>query len=176
MESFSSVGATDVSESSTLSIASTSLHPIRPSFSPQPSSSSASYPPTTPLPASLPAPEEDLATSTDAMDTGDALGPTSSEDMGKSRPYQCQVPDCGRWFKRTYTRNVHMLTHSRTKERKPFSCTVSGCEERFSRKHDRLRHEVGQHGQDSNWNCSECPRFFSSQVTLERHISEKHNG
>lgn len=172
---------------SNLMATSTSSNPAS-SSSPQPSTSSASYPsPASPMstvasstPSLVPTviPEEDVATVSDMMDTSDTPGTESSEGSEKtsaSRPYPCLVPDCGRWFKRTYTRNVHMLTHSRTKERKPFPCTVSGCVERFSRKHDRLRHEVGQHGRGSNWSCPVCPRFFSSQVTLERHVSEKHN-
>ncbi|KAF8919620.1 hypothetical protein CPB85DRAFT_1157343, partial [Mucidula mucida] len=72
------------------------------------------------------------------------------------RPHPCLYPDCGRWFTRSYTRNVHMLTHRRSNDPKPFGCTVNGCSEGFSRKHDRLRHEVRQHGRGSNWRCPLC--------------------
>ncbi|KAF9055358.1 hypothetical protein BDZ89DRAFT_935772, partial [Hymenopellis radicata] len=87
------------------------------------------------------------------------------------RPHPCLFPDCGRWFTRSYTRNVHMLTHRRSNDPKPFVCTIPGCSEGFSRKHDRLRHEVRQHGRGSNWRCPLCPlsKFYSSQSTLERH-------
>ncbi|KAF8638927.1 hypothetical protein AX17_001839 [Amanita inopinata Kibby_2008] len=90
------------------------------------------------------------------------------------RPYQCLEPSCDRWFKRDYTRKVHMLTHRRNKDKKPFRCSLPGCPERFSRKHDRLRHEVGRHGLESEWNCQPCHRFFSSRATMERHIFDKH--
>ncbi|KAK0479079.1 hypothetical protein EDD18DRAFT_1207795 [Armillaria luteobubalina] len=108
-----------------------------------------------PVPATAPAPTE-----------GNAL-----------RPHPCLFPECGRWFTRSYTRNVHMLTHRRSNDPKPFVCTIPGCSEGFSRKHDRLRHEVRQHGRGSNWRCPLCPlsKFYSSQSTLERHISEKHS-
>ena len=97
---------------------------------------------------------------------------TSSPDCS-SRPYPCLEPTCDRWFKRDYTRKVHMLTHRR-KDRKPFSCGFPGCSERFSRKHDRLRHEVGRHALESEWTCQPCHRFFSSRATMERHIFDKH--
>ncbi|PFH51628.1 hypothetical protein AMATHDRAFT_2904 [Amanita thiersii Skay4041] len=91
-----------------------------------------------------------------------------------SRPYPCLMANCDRWFKRDYTRRVHMLTHLRVRERQPFACTVPDCYERFSRKHDRLRHEVGRHGVEGQWKCSSCNRFFSSNVTMERHFQDKH--
>ncbi|KAF8633463.1 hypothetical protein AX15_001423 [Amanita polypyramis BW_CC] len=98
--------------------------------------------------------------------------PLSSPNVGP-RPYRCLEPNCDRWFKRDYTRKVHMLTH-RQKDKKPFCCNFPGCPERFSRKHDRLRHEVGRHGLESEWNCQPCRRFFSSRATMERHIFDKH--
>ncbi|KAF8634055.1 hypothetical protein AX17_004319 [Amanita inopinata Kibby_2008] len=94
--------------------------------------------------------------------------------LDSSRPYPCLAPDCDRWFKRDYTRRVHMLTHRHSKERKPFACSVASCPERFSRKHDRLRHEVGRHGLGSEWKCGTCQRFFSTKATMERHVSDRH--
>ncbi|KAJ7145900.1 hypothetical protein C8R44DRAFT_972856 [Mycena epipterygia] len=71
--------------------------------------------------------------------------PSSSADP--SRPFKCLQTDCPLWFKREYTRRVHMNIHlpSTAKDRK-FPCTFDGCAMLFSRKHDRLRHEVGNHG------------------------------
>ncbi|TFK67327.1 hypothetical protein BDN72DRAFT_843271 [Pluteus cervinus] len=109
-----------------------------------------------------------------ALDVSAPSSTRSTPEFDSSRPYRCLMPDCDRWFKRDYTRKVHMLTHRRTKERKPFGCSVTGCPERFSRKHDRLRHEVGRHGLGSEWRCDPCNRFFSSKATLERHILDKH--
>ncbi|PFH46074.1 hypothetical protein AMATHDRAFT_156537, partial [Amanita thiersii Skay4041] len=97
-----------------------------------------------------------------------------STRIASPRPFQCLEPNCDRWFKRDYTRKVHMLTHRRNKDTKPFECNYPGCSERFSRKHDRLRHEVGRHGLKSEWNCHPCHRFFSTRATMERHIFDKH--
>ncbi|KAJ7609839.1 hypothetical protein FB45DRAFT_1038311 [Roridomyces roridus] len=49
-----------------------------------------------------------------------------------------------------------------------FPCTM-GCRMDFSRKHDRLRHEVAQHGRLCEWECSSCQGFFSSDVTFKKH-------
>ncbi|KAJ7650915.1 hypothetical protein FB45DRAFT_1078170 [Roridomyces roridus] len=49
-----------------------------------------------------------------------------------------------------------------------FPCTM-GCVLAFSRRHDRLRHEVSQHGRPKQWECDLCAKFFSSQKTLEKH-------
>ncbi|EIM88902.1 uncharacterized protein STEHIDRAFT_138053 [Stereum hirsutum FP-91666 SS1] len=90
-----------------------------------------------------------------------------------SRPFPCLEPGCTLRFTRKYTRKVHMETHTRAKQqRKSFVCGVAGCGECFSRKHDRLRHEVGKHGQECEWTCRQCGRFFSSQTTLERHMMD----
>ncbi|KAJ7169333.1 hypothetical protein C8R43DRAFT_122006 [Mycena crocata] len=90
-----------------------------------------------------------------------------------ARPFKCLQADCPKlWFKRVDTRRVHMHTH-RPSGRK-FPCTFDGCGMSFSRKHDRLRHEVGSHGLGTQWHCSLCNKYFSSEHTLERHRLEKH--
>ncbi|KAJ7077612.1 hypothetical protein C8R44DRAFT_896211 [Mycena epipterygia] len=93
-----------------------------------------------------------------------------------SRPFKCLHADCPLWFKRLYTRRVHMNTHLPGSGRdRRFACTFSGCDMKFSRKHDRLRHEVGGHGMGTQWTCAPCNKFFSTQTTLERHYLDKHN-
>ncbi|KAJ7503699.1 hypothetical protein B0H11DRAFT_1983914 [Mycena galericulata] len=60
-------------------------------------------------------------------------------------------------------------TPSRNKVyRRKFPCTM-GCEMDFSRKHDRMRHEVAQHGRVCDWECSTCLGFFSSEETMRKH-------
>ncbi|KAJ7757406.1 hypothetical protein DFH07DRAFT_919669 [Mycena maculata] len=49
-----------------------------------------------------------------------------------------------------------------------FPCTM-GCPLDFSRKHDRMRHEVSQHGRVCEWGCDTCLGFFSSEATLKKH-------
>lgn len=63
---------------------------------------------------------------------------------------------------------VHMTTHQ-PKVKTSLPCTMPGCQEMFSRQHDRLRHEVSQHGKSCEWSCSVCRRFFSSERMLQIH-------
>ncbi|KAJ7077614.1 hypothetical protein C8R44DRAFT_896213 [Mycena epipterygia] len=103
-------------------------------------------------------------------------GPSSQTPSDPSRPFKCLHADCPLWFKRLYTRRVHMNTHLPGAGRdRHFPCTFAGCSMKFSRKHDRLRHEVGNHGMGTEWKCAPCNKFFSSQTTLERHYLDKHS-
>ncbi|KAJ7108140.1 hypothetical protein C8R44DRAFT_938148 [Mycena epipterygia] len=59
-----------------------------------------------------------------------------------SRPFKYLQAECPLWFKREYTRRVHMniyLPCSAKDQKFPF--TFDGCSMLFSRKQDRLRHE-----------------------------------
>ncbi|KAJ7099771.1 hypothetical protein C8R44DRAFT_642249, partial [Mycena epipterygia] len=75
-----------------------------------------------------------------------------------------------------YTRRVHMKTHlPGNGQDQKFPCSFEGCGMKFSRKHDRLRHEVGNHSMGTQWICNPCKKFFSSETTLERHYINKHD-
>lgn len=113
------------------------------------------------------------------VSTNDAV-PTASPDNhaseSESRPksrsdkekgYPCPYSSCQRILKTLYTQQLHMKTHI-AKPRKTFTCTM-GCSESFTRHHDRLRHEVSQHGKQCEFSCKRCDRFFSSQRMLDRH-------
>lgn len=63
---------------------------------------------------------------------------------------------------------VHMGSHI-VKPRKKHPCRL-GCLAQFSRNHDRLRHEVAQHGKSCQWSCPGCTRPFSSAKALNAHI------
>ncbi|KIY74155.1 hypothetical protein CYLTODRAFT_94532 [Cylindrobasidium torrendii FP15055 ss-10] len=146
------------------------------SYASTPSLTTAPYSPPSPRDGPISSARSDISEASTKSSSAPTL--TSSNSEGNAlRPHPCLFPDCGRWFTRSYTRNVHMLTHRRSNDPKPFLCTISGCTEGFSRKHDRLRHEVRQHGRGSNFRCPLCTvsKFYSSQSTLERHMSEKHN-
>jgi hypothetical protein len=69
------------------------------------------------------------------------------ERFGKrrTRRYGCLNSDCDRRFISEYTRKVHMDGVHNPKPRKMLACSM-GCGELFGRRHDRLRHEVAQHG------------------------------
>jgi len=58
---------------------------------------------------------------------------------------------------------------SRTKQKSNFPCSFVGCREAFSRKHDRMRHEVVQHSRQCEWSCDKCRKFFSTEKTLAKH-------
>ena len=94
------------------------------------------------------------------------VSPTE-KDYDHRRRFRCLHPQCTRRFTSQYTLKVHMDAH-RAKPRVPLPCTL-GCSERFSRRHDRLRHEVSQHGKVCEFVCDDCGRFFSSGKTLGNH-------
>ncbi|KAK1227055.1 hypothetical protein PQX77_009965 [Marasmius sp. AFHP31] len=89
----------------------------------------------------------------------------------RPRPFACRFPGCERVFTSNYTRETHMLTH-RPKRKQTYQCTV-GCNALFSRKHDRWRHEVSQHGKPSQWTCSRCSQYFSSEKSLSVHNCDR---
>ncbi|KAJ7169259.1 hypothetical protein C8R43DRAFT_121189 [Mycena crocata] len=116
-------------------------------------------------------PETSMEDTPPSQSSTSSTSSTASPDV--SRPYKCLHPECPLWFKRVYTRRVPMNTHLPGKDAK-FACTFDGCSMLFSRKHDRLRHEVGNRGMGTQWSCPPCQKYFSSETTLERHYLDKH--
>lgn len=113
-----------------------------------------------------------MSTTFDSFDSNleperDSSNSDSGRDTDHHRRFRCVKPGCGRRFTSQYTLKVHTEAH-KAKPRVSLPCTL-GCSERFSRRHDRLRHEVTQHGKVCEWVCSECGRFFSSDKTLGNH-------
>ncbi|KAF9267075.1 hypothetical protein L218DRAFT_717586 [Marasmius fiardii PR-910] len=96
---------------------------------------------------------------------------TPTTQSNRPRPFACRFPGCERVFTSNYTRETHMLTH-RPKRKQTYQCTV-GCNALFSRKHDRWRHEVSQHGKPSQWTCSRCNQYFSSEKSLSVHNCDR---
>ncbi|KAJ6482058.1 hypothetical protein C8R47DRAFT_1283414 [Mycena vitilis] len=86
---------------------------------------------------------------------------------GTSAGLRCLDPRCDRYLASKYLLTKHMKTHEPRSDQS-FRCTM-GCALEFSRKHDRLRHEVVQHKKLCDWECNECFGFFSSQTTLQKH-------
>ena len=86
----------------------------------------------------------------------------------KPRRYRCPKPNCNRKFMNQYTLEVHTKSHNTKLLRTSYPCEM-GCKEHFSRRHDRLRHEVTQHGRVCEWVCDDCGRFFSSARTMGHH-------
>ncbi|KAJ7699549.1 hypothetical protein B0H17DRAFT_1129164 [Mycena rosella] len=128
------------------------------------------------LPEAPPDVSSGISDSSTTDDTSSSAPSTPSEihasprgPSRSSRPhsiYHCPEPECQRNFKSRYTLSKHVQAHRR-KTRSPFPCTM-GCAREFSRKHDRLRHEVTQHGRVCA-TCGACQGFFSSEATLSRH-------
>ncbi|KAF7320643.1 hypothetical protein HMN09_00149000 [Mycena chlorophos] len=94
--------------------------------------------------------------------------PTPQQAPRRKRPLtlDCPEPDCERSFTSQYTLTKHVRAHAR-KEKPHFDCSL--CQMSFSRKHDRLRHEISQHRLACDWACAQCFGFFSSEVTLNKH-------
>ncbi|KAJ7504768.1 hypothetical protein B0H11DRAFT_1980695 [Mycena galericulata] len=80
--------------------------------------------------------------------------------------FPCPKASCSRTFPTQYALSMHMQKHI---VKPPASFPCSGCALEFSRRHDRLRHEVSQHGRMREWECKMCLGFFSSQKTLQKH-------
>ncbi|KAK7047786.1 hypothetical protein VNI00_006114 [Paramarasmius palmivorus] len=95
----------------------------------------------------------------------------SDKSEKRPRPFMCQHPNCDRTFTSSYTRETHMISH-RPKRKQSYQCTV-GCGALFSRKHDRWRHEVSQHGKPTDWTCTRCCLYFSSEKMLLTHDCDR---
>ena len=66
------------------------------------------------------------------------------------KPYACPIPSCTKRCKTQHTLSVHLRAHSKPKTRPEFPCSVPGCHLHFSRRHDRLRHEVAKHNKKND--------------------------
>ncbi|KAJ7458857.1 hypothetical protein FB451DRAFT_1272684 [Mycena latifolia] len=111
---------------------------------------------------------EDTPDLTSVSSEPSASGSPAMRPRGaRSRNLRCPEISCARHFTSKYTLSKHITTHE-PKSQKFFPCTM-GCTMRFSRKHDRLRHEVTQHGRVCEWGCNACLGFFSSESTLKKH-------
>ncbi|KAK1220308.1 hypothetical protein PQX77_016933 [Marasmius sp. AFHP31] len=117
------------------------------------------------------APRSRSRKSSDSSDTAPAEKKPETTQSSRPRPFACRFPGCERVFTSNYTRETHMLTH-RPKRKQTYQCTV-GCNALFSRKHDRWRHEVSQHGKPSQWTCSRCSQYFSSEKSLSVHNCDR---
>ncbi|KAJ6518475.1 hypothetical protein DFH09DRAFT_1098427 [Mycena vulgaris] len=91
----------------------------------------------------------------------------SPSPSGSWASLQSPGVSCTRHYNRTHepSKDVKPRQH---KSPKCFPCTM-GCTMSFSRKHDRLRHEVTQHGRVCEWSCIACSKVFSSETTLKNH-------
>ncbi|KAJ7511060.1 hypothetical protein B0H11DRAFT_1953867 [Mycena galericulata] len=118
-------------------------------------------------------PLQDASTSSSECDADypEPLSSTSGSlglsTRGPPRPsnFPCPKASCSRTFPSQYALSMHVQKHIV----KPTSFPCSGCALEFSRGHDRLRHEVSQHGRVREWECKLCLGFFSSQKTLQKH-------
>ncbi|KAF7975523.1 hypothetical protein HWV62_9341 [Athelia sp. TMB] len=114
--------------------------------------------------------EPDLAENASATSLWHAEEPRPAQDCEQHddrRRFPCLHPECGRKFVSEYTLRVHMEAH-KAKPRVRYPCTA-GCTESFSRQHDRLRHEVSQHGKVCEFVCEDCGGFFSTKKTVNNH-------
>ncbi|KAJ7747806.1 hypothetical protein B0H16DRAFT_1375298 [Mycena metata] len=117
--------------------------------------------------------DTDATTPSVSSESSPAYSPPPGPQGSRSK-LRCPEPACGRHFTSKYTLSKHVKAHE-PKSQKSFPCTM-GCAMRFSRKHDRLRHEVTQHGRVCDWGCRACLGFFSSEVTLKKHKCKNAGG
>lgn len=143
--------------------------------SPPPSSSLDHYlpnPPSllvTPPPSSSPSPSSTTIPLTKRRRSSTTAPPAKGRNpRDPPRPFRCAHPGCDRYFISKYTLKVHSQSHC-PKPKVRLACAFDGCSENFSRQHDRLRHEVLQHGRVCEFVCDECHRFFSTRQTLQNH-------
>ncbi|KAJ7728151.1 hypothetical protein DFH07DRAFT_782286 [Mycena maculata] len=118
---------------------------------------------------------QDFAFSAESDSTDSPLPatPSTSDSSRSPRPRsRCSKlrrsePPCSQYFT-TKPTSPKRPKVSGAKSTQLFRCTM-GCTMDFSRKHDRLRHEVAQHGRVCEWGCETCQRSFSSEATLRKH-------
>ncbi|KAJ7689997.1 hypothetical protein B0H17DRAFT_1134703 [Mycena rosella] len=110
--------------------------------------------------------ETPVTTPTASSESPISCSSPSRSGRGRSK-VPCPNASCGRYFANTYTLSKHIKAHE-PKAREYFQCTM-GCPMGFSRRHDRLRHEVTQHGRVCEWGCNACSVFFSSEFSLKKH-------
>ncbi|DBA00831.1 TPA: hypothetical protein N0F65_008474 [Lagenidium giganteum] len=99
---------------------------------------------------------------------GQPLLVQSATEAHGDRPFQCQVPGCGRRFNRKFTLTEHMKTHT---GEKPFVCPEPACAKRFSTSGNLSRHKR-LHTSIKPFECSVplCKRTFPSEAKLQRHL------
>ncbi|OQR82301.1 zinc finger protein 91-like [Achlya hypogyna] len=84
------------------------------------------------------------------------------------RPFMCEVDGCGKRFKRKFTLQEHIKTHSGLR---PFVCPSPGCHKRFSTSGNLVRHSY-THRADKPFVCAWglCGKRFCSREKLVRHL------
>ncbi|KAJ7723001.1 hypothetical protein DFH07DRAFT_283574 [Mycena maculata] len=130
-------------------------------------SRNATLPDTSTSPSECNADHPEALSSTSGSSNPSAPGSPHPLTLAPRRDLHCPEPSCPRKFTSRYTLSKHAQKHV-AKPPPCFPCSM-GCGLEFSRRHDRLRHEVSQHGRVREWECKLCLGFFSSQGTLKKH-------
>ncbi|KAJ6624603.1 hypothetical protein B0H10DRAFT_2212709 [Mycena sp. CBHHK59/15] len=111
------------------------------------------------------------ASSPSAASSSGVDSPAALESDHSSRSKRSKLPchhrTCKQKLRDKHVREVPMVMQTKVKQ--TFAGTFAHCSEIFSRKHDRLRHEVTQHGTKCEWVCHKCRKFFASEKTLTKH-------
>ncbi|EPS40178.1 hypothetical protein H072_5991 [Dactylellina haptotyla CBS 200.50] len=98
---------------------------------------------------------------------GQITKPKRQFTSAREAVFTCQVPNCGKHFKRIWNYKAHQQTHN-PERAKPFQCGFS-CGKSFVRKTDRERHETCVHSKKKEFRCQLCNSMFARKDTLRRH-------
>ncbi|OQR84444.1 hypothetical protein ACHHYP_13377 [Achlya hypogyna] len=100
-----------------------------------------------------------------------ATKPSSDSMMSPERRFGCHIPGCGKRFKRKFTLQEHLNTHTGAR---PYVCDYEGCQRCFST-HGNLNRHKFIHTGEKPFGCTTCLKRFCTKEKLVRHVKTHTN-
>ena len=97
---------------------------------------------------------------------------TTSNMQSPERRFGCHIPGCGKRFKRKFTLQEHLNTHTGAR---PYVCDYDGCKRCFST-HGNLNRHKFIHTGEKPFGCTTCLKRFCTKEKLVRHVKTHTNG